>query len=76
MTRNALKEPFLDKEISQLDLSEEFKALAAKYGYHTLADMLRLERPYHLLKHPGFGFRMLFEFTSILRRNGLGNYLN
>ncbi len=61
MTRNALKEPFLNKEISQLDLSEEFKVLAAKYGYHTLADMLRLERPYYLLKHPGFGFRMLFD---------------
>ncbi|WP_256009354.1 hypothetical protein [Desertivirga xinjiangensis] len=51
----------MNKEISQLDLSEEFKVLAAKYGYHTLADMLRLERPYYLLKHPGFGFRMLFD---------------
>jgi len=76
MQQNTFPEILLNQAISQLNASEEFKAITAAHGYKTLADILRLNKPYDVLKHPGFGYRMLFEFTGILRRNGLGWYLD
>lgn len=70
------KEDLLNLSITELRASEEFKVVTQKYGYHTLGDILRLSKPYEVLKHKDFGYRMLFEFTSILRKNGLGGYLD
>ena len=70
------REALLNTPIPELELSEEFKALSRQYGYLTPADILRPGKPYHMLKHKGFGYRMLFEFTGLLRKNGLGGYLN
>ena len=69
-------ENLLNQPISELDTSEEFKAISARYGYSTLADILRRGKAYEMLKHEGFGYRMLFELTEILRVNGLGRYLD
>ena len=76
MQEQKFKENFLNQPIAELDTSEEFKALTARYGYNTLADILRRGKAYEMLKHEGFGYRMLFELTGILTRNGLGGYLD
>ncbi len=69
-------EAFLNQPISKLEASEEFILVTEKYGYHTLADILKLEKPYDVLEHEGFGVRMLAEFTHLLVENDLGHYLN
>lgn len=76
MKRRHFPEPVLNQPISSLDVSEEFKEITRRYGYNTLADILSLSTPYKLLEHPGFGYRMLFEYVSFLEDQQLGNYLN
>lgn len=76
MTQNAFPEPILNQPIFGLQASDEFKEITKTYGYQTLADMLRGDDPYSLLKHSGFGYRMLTEFVNILEKNDLGHYLN
>jgi len=34
-----------------------------------------LPKPYDLLQHEGFNYRLLMEFTETLTKNGLGHYL-
>lgn len=74
--RKKIEEPILNKPVSELKATEEFKKICKKYGYRSLADILKLEKPYDLLQHEGFGMRMLAEFSRILMKNGLTHYLN
>lgn len=76
MQEQKFNENLLNQPIIELSLSEEFKVLTARYGYNTLGDILRMGKAYEMLKHEGFGYRMLFELTGILRGNGLGRYLD
>lgn len=69
------KEAILNQPISELEATPEFKAITNKYGYNTLADILKLEKPYDVLQHAGFDMRMLAEFTHILADHGLKQYL-
>jgi hypothetical protein len=69
-------EPILNQPICELKVNEKFKEITKKYGYHTLADMLRVNNPYSFLEHPGFGYRMLTEFVNFLEKYRLGHYLN
>ncbi|WP_379126142.1 hypothetical protein [Paradesertivirga mongoliensis] len=76
MQEQKFKENLLNQAINELAVSEEFKVVTAAYGYRTLEDILRMGKAYEMLKHEGFGYRMLFELTGILRGNGLGGYLD
>jgi len=67
--------PILNQPITELEISEEFKKLTLKYRYQTLGDILNLPKPYGLLQHEGFNYRLLMEFTETLTKNGLGHYL-
>lgn len=70
------KENLLNQPIADLDLSQEFKVVAKKYHYNTLGDILRLEHLSLILKHKEFSHRLFFEFTNIICKNKLGNYIN
>lgn len=76
MKRRQFPEAVLNRPISSLEVSQEFKEITHQYGYETLADILSLPTPYKLLEHPGFGYRMLMQYVSFLEEQGLGSYLN
>lgn len=68
-------EGLLHEPIASLKFSDEFKEVVSKAGYRTLAEMLTHKNPYKLLKHPGFGYRMLAEYFTFLVDNKMSNYL-
>lgn len=69
------QQELLNQPIAKLNASPELKALISQYGYHTLADVLKLPKPYDLLEHEGFGMRQLAELSHILADHGLEQYL-
>jgi hypothetical protein len=73
--KKTFEEPILNQPIPELELSETFKKLAKKYRYKTLGDLLQAPGPADLLKHKGFRYRELMEFTRTLTKHGLGEYL-
>jgi hypothetical protein len=73
--KKSFPEQLLNQPISELKLSDKFKELTHKFHYQTLGDILNLNEPYDLLKHEGFDYRILMEFTHILNINGLNHYL-
>jgi hypothetical protein len=70
------RQDILNLPISELNTTVEFKAITQKYGYHTLTDLLKLEKPYNVLQHEGFNYRMLAEFTHLLADHGMEEYLS
>lgn len=68
-------EKMLHRPISELDLSEKFKRLAEKHGFHSLADILKLDKPKNLLNYEGFDMVLIMEFTNFLSANGMRKYL-
>lgn len=75
MKKEQFPEAILHEPISSLEFSEEFKAVTHRAGYSTLAEMLTRKNPYKLLKHPGFGYRMLAEYFTFLVDNKMSYYL-
>lgn len=71
LTQQAL----LNQPIAELKTSPELQTLTQQYGYYTLADILKLPKPYDLLQHDGFGMRQLAELCHILADHGLEQYL-
>jgi hypothetical protein len=64
--------PILATKISSLDMSKEFKAMAAKNNFGTLLDIISLSKSSkQLIELPGMGYRQLSEFYSLLDRFGL-----
>jgi hypothetical protein len=64
--------PILTVQISDLDMSREFKAMAAKNNFGTLMDIVSLSKSSkQLIELPGMGYRQLSEFYSLLDRFGL-----
>lgn len=76
MKSQPLPESILHEPIASLEFSDEFKEVTLKAGYTTLAEMLTCKNPYKLLKHPGFGYRMLVEYFGYLMDRKLENYLD
>jgi hypothetical protein len=69
------EQELLNQPIAQLNASPELQAITKQYGYLTLADILKLPKPYDLLQHEGFGMRLLAELTHILADHGFTQYL-
>jgi len=69
------QQKLLNLPIAKLSASPELQAITQHYGYHTLADILKLEKPYDVLQHEGFNMRMLAELTHILTDYGFDRYL-
>jgi len=62
--------PALQKPITALDVSIEFKEMAKANGYKTLEDILK--HPLHSFPFKRLsGYRMLKELIGILEANGL-----
>ncbi len=75
MKNDQFPESLLHKPIASLEFSDEFKEVTNKAGYSTLSEMLTRKNPYKLLKHPGFGYRMLAEYFTFLVDNKMSYYL-
>ena len=75
MKNEQFPEGLLHEPIASLKFSDEFKEVVSNAGYGTLAEMLARKNPYKLLKHPGFGYRMLAEYFTFLVDNKMNYYL-
>lgn len=75
MKNDQFPESILHEPITSLKFSDEFKEVTLKAGYTNLAEMLARKNPYKLLKHPGFGYRMLAEYFTFLVDNKMNYYL-
>lgn len=75
MKNEQFPEGLLHEPIASLKFSDEFIEVVSKAGYSTLAEMLTHKNPYKLLKHPGFGYRMLAEYFTFLVDNKMSDYL-
>ena len=64
----------LYQPINNLELSNEFKALADSLNYNTLNELLQ-EKASLLLKKPGFTFHLLQELIQYLEKRDLADLL-
>ena len=61
---------FLDKPLKELHLSPEFYEVLIGNGITSIRELVEKEA-YQLLELPGFGYRMMHEFISLLKNYGL-----
>lgn len=73
--KKTFQESILNELISGLPFSPEFQQAAKLNHYQKLADLLKLEYAQDLLQKPGFDHRLLHEYVSFLKEQGLGFYL-
>jgi len=69
-------ETILHRPLTELELSEAFKKASREHEFHTLADLLRIENPYDILKLEGFDYHLLAEYVKLLEKYKVAHYLN
>ena len=68
--KNEMNHPVLQQPIADLEMSEEFKTMAAQNDYGTIAEILTGPLS-ELPAAPGSGYRMLRELIAFLTLHGL-----
>lgn len=67
--------PILEKDLEQLDTSDEFLFMAKQNGFKNLANII--EFPISELKQkPGMTYRMLAELGELLKAHELMDFVN
>ena len=64
----------INKLISDLPFTEQFKSAADQMNFKTIADILEYDSG-ALIKMPGFNYHFLQEFINYIENNGLADLL-